>query len=44
MLAHSDPEAAKRLLELAPEDVLARWPFYEPWAPMPPPKGEGWRE
>jgi len=50
MLAHSDPEAAKRLLELAQEDVLARWRFYEHWAAMPPPvspspsKGEGMGE
>jgi pyruvate-ferredoxin/flavodoxin oxidoreductase len=32
MLAHSDPEAAKRLLELAQEDVNTRWRMYENWA------------
>ena len=32
MLAHSDPEAAKRLLEMAQEDVNARWRLYEHWA------------
>jgi pyruvate-ferredoxin/flavodoxin oxidoreductase len=35
MLAHSDPVGAKRLLELAQEDVLARWRFYEHLAAMP---------
>jgi pyruvate-ferredoxin/flavodoxin oxidoreductase len=35
MLAHSNPEAAQRLLELAQEDVLARWRLYEHWANMP---------
>ncbi|MGD0921820.1 MAG: pyruvate:ferredoxin (flavodoxin) oxidoreductase [Terriglobia bacterium] len=34
MLVHSDPEAAKRLLELAQEDVNTRWRLYENWAAM----------
>jgi pyruvate-ferredoxin/flavodoxin oxidoreductase len=34
MLVHSDPEAAKRLLELAQEDVNTRWRMYENWAAM----------
>ena len=29
MLAHSDPEAAKELLQLAQEDVNTRWRQYE---------------
>jgi pyruvate-ferredoxin/flavodoxin oxidoreductase len=29
MLAHSDPETARRLLDAAQEDVLARWRLYE---------------
>jgi len=36
MLAHSDPEAARRLLMEAQEDVLARWRTYERWAATPP--------
>jgi pyruvate-ferredoxin/flavodoxin oxidoreductase len=32
MLAHSDPETARRMLERAQEDVLARWRLYEQWA------------
>ncbi|HTI56265.1 MAG TPA: thiamine pyrophosphate-dependent enzyme, partial [Verrucomicrobiae bacterium] len=32
MLAHSDPEGARRLLERAQEDALARWRLYERWA------------
>jgi pyruvate-ferredoxin/flavodoxin oxidoreductase len=32
MLAHSDPETARRLLEQAQEDVQARWRVYEQWA------------
>ncbi|MBZ5582645.1 MAG: pyruvate:ferredoxin (flavodoxin) oxidoreductase [Acidobacteriia bacterium] len=35
MLAKSDPEHAKQLLELAQEDVSARWRVYEHWAHMP---------
>jgi len=35
MLAHSDPEAAKRLLDLAQGDVAARWRYYEYLAAMP---------
>jgi len=35
MLAHSDPEAARRLLGEAQEDVRARWRLYEHWAAMP---------
>jgi pyruvate-ferredoxin/flavodoxin oxidoreductase len=34
MLAHSDPETARRLLEKAQEDVLARWRLYEQWATL----------
>jgi pyruvate-ferredoxin/flavodoxin oxidoreductase len=32
MLAHSDPDAARRLLDEAQEDVRARWRLYEQWA------------
>lgn len=35
MLLHANPEAAKKLLEKAKKDVLARWQFYEHWANMP---------
>jgi pyruvate-ferredoxin/flavodoxin oxidoreductase len=35
MLAHSDPEAAKQLLELAQADVQDRWRLYENWAALP---------
>jgi pyruvate-ferredoxin/flavodoxin oxidoreductase len=35
MLAHSDPEAAKRLLDEAQDDVRVRWRLYEHWAAMP---------
>jgi pyruvate-ferredoxin/flavodoxin oxidoreductase len=35
MLAHSDPEAAARLLAEAQEEIRARWAFYEHWAAMP---------
>jgi len=35
MLAHSHPEEARRLLELAQEDVLRRWRMYEYLANMP---------
>ena len=35
MLSHSDPEAAKRLLETAQAEVTARWRLYEHWAAMP---------
>jgi len=35
MLNHSDPEAAKRLLQTAQEEVNARWRLYEHWAAMP---------
>ena len=34
MLAHSDPEAAKRLLQLAQEDVNGRWHTYASLAAM----------
>ncbi len=34
MLAHSQPEAARKLLEQAQEDVYARWKMYEQWAKM----------
>jgi pyruvate-ferredoxin/flavodoxin oxidoreductase len=35
MLAHSNPAAAKRLLDEAQEDVRARWRFYEHLAGLP---------
>jgi len=35
MLTHSDPEAAKHLLQEAQEDVRSRWRLYENWAAMP---------
>jgi pyruvate-ferredoxin/flavodoxin oxidoreductase len=45
MLAHSDPAAAKELLELAQDDVLERWRLYEYLAAMPgtsaPPREDG---
>jgi pyruvate-ferredoxin/flavodoxin oxidoreductase len=34
MLAHSDPETARRQIEQAQEDVLARWRLYEQWAAL----------
>jgi pyruvate-ferredoxin/flavodoxin oxidoreductase len=34
MLAHSDPETARRLLEQAQGDVQARWRVYEQWATL----------
>jgi pyruvate-ferredoxin/flavodoxin oxidoreductase len=34
MLNHSDPAAAKRLLETAQAEVTARWRLYEHWAAM----------
>ncbi len=37
MLNHSDPEAAKRLLQQAQTEVAARWRLYEHWAAMPVP-------
>ena len=39
MLAHSDPAAARRLLELAQDDVAARWRYYEYLAAMPAGRG-----
>jgi hypothetical protein len=36
MLARSDPEAAKKLLHEAQEDVKIRWCLYENWAAMSP--------
>jgi pyruvate-ferredoxin/flavodoxin oxidoreductase len=36
MLAHSDPKAAKQLLELAEEDVKSRWRLYENWGSQTP--------
>jgi pyruvate-ferredoxin/flavodoxin oxidoreductase len=39
MLAHSDPEAAKKLLQEAQEDVKNRWRVYENWAEMSPATG-----
>jgi pyruvate-ferredoxin/flavodoxin oxidoreductase len=35
MLAHSNPEAARRLLDEAQEDVRVRWRFYEHLAGLP---------
>jgi pyruvate-ferredoxin/flavodoxin oxidoreductase len=35
MLAHSDPDSARRLLEQAQDDAQARWRLYEHWASMP---------
>jgi len=35
MLAHSDPQAAKELLQEAQQDVRDRWRLYENWAAMP---------
>jgi len=35
MLAHSDPDEARRLLDLAQDDVTARWRYYEYLAAMP---------
>jgi pyruvate-ferredoxin/flavodoxin oxidoreductase len=35
MLAHSNPEAARRLLDQAQDDVRARWRFYEHLAGLP---------
>jgi pyruvate-ferredoxin/flavodoxin oxidoreductase len=35
MLAHSDPEAAARLLAEAEEQIRTRWALYEHWAAMP---------
>ncbi len=36
MLAHSDPDGARRLLAEAQEDVRTRWRVYEQWAAAPP--------
>ena len=35
LLAHSRPQEAKRLLELARNDVRQRWRLYEHWAALP---------
>jgi pyruvate-ferredoxin/flavodoxin oxidoreductase len=40
MLARSNPEAARRLLKLAQEDVISRWRMYEYLAAMPIDGGE----
>jgi pyruvate-ferredoxin/flavodoxin oxidoreductase len=40
MLAHSNPEAAARLLEQAQQDLRSRWQLYEHWASMPVPRPE----
>jgi pyruvate-ferredoxin/flavodoxin oxidoreductase len=40
MLAKSDPEHAKKLLELAQGDVASRWKLYDYWAHMPANGGE----
>jgi pyruvate-ferredoxin/flavodoxin oxidoreductase len=34
MLSHSDPQAAKTLLQAAQQEVNARWRLYEHWAAM----------
>jgi pyruvate/2-oxoacid:ferredoxin oxidoreductase beta subunit len=44
MLAHSDPAGARRLLEQAQEDVLARWRLYEQWATASAGRGPEARE
>jgi pyruvate-ferredoxin/flavodoxin oxidoreductase len=36
MLVHSDPDAARRLLDQAQDDVRERWRFYEHLAGLPP--------
>ena len=36
MLVHSNPEAAKQLLQEAQKDVRTRWQLYEHWAAMIP--------
>jgi pyruvate-ferredoxin/flavodoxin oxidoreductase len=41
MLAHSDPDTARRLLDEAQDDVMARWRLYEHWASMDAPPGAG---
>ncbi len=41
MLAHRDPETARRLLEKAQEDVHARWRLYEQWATLFPGRDTG---
>ena len=41
MLAHSDPETARRLLEKAQDDVHARWRLYEQWATLFPARDTG---
>jgi len=40
MLALSNPEAAKRLLQLARKDTMVRWRLYQHWAAMPVEEGE----
>ncbi len=35
MLAHSNPESARELLQAAQKEVLSRWKLYEHWASMP---------
>jgi pyruvate-ferredoxin/flavodoxin oxidoreductase len=40
MLAKSDPEHAKKLLDLAQGDVTSRWKLYDYWAHMPANGGE----
>jgi pyruvate-ferredoxin/flavodoxin oxidoreductase len=39
MLAHADPEAARRALARAEEDVRRRWSLYQQLAAMPCPDG-----
>jgi pyruvate-ferredoxin/flavodoxin oxidoreductase len=41
MLAHSDPDTARRLLDEAQADVTARWRLYERWASMTAPPDSG---
>jgi pyruvate-ferredoxin/flavodoxin oxidoreductase len=35
MLVHAQPEAAKRALQLAQEEVQTRWELYDKWAAAP---------
>jgi pyruvate-ferredoxin/flavodoxin oxidoreductase len=41
MLAHSDPEAARRLLDAAQDDVRERYRLYEHWAALSPARTNG---
>ncbi len=41
MLAHSDPDRARQLLDDAQQDVVTRWRLYEHLAALPPAPAEG---